>query len=198
MGCTNLFPTPVFTHDLLGWGEKNEALHRHALTLREKDPTGVLKSNIGGWHSSDRIDLSGTPELREFQQVLLDAVRIVVDGMGYQGISIGLTGAWFTLSPAGASNMRHCHPRAFLSGVYYVKAPVGSSPLLCHDPRTVKTFSAPPSTGSKLTPYTADSAVFPVEESRLIIFPGWLEHSVAANQSTGDRVVLSFNFGLPP
>jgi hypothetical protein len=35
---------------------------------------------------------------------------------------------------------------------------------------------------------------YQVEESRLIIFPGWLEHSVPAHQANGERVVMSFNF----
>ena len=31
------------------------------------------------------------------------------------------------------------------------------------------------------------------EEGRMYIFPGWLEHGVEPNQSTEDRVSISFN-----
>lgn len=175
----DLFPTPVFLHDVPG-SDKNELLYTLVQNLRAEDPKGVTKSNRdGGWHSADTVDIRVLPEMVDIQKVILDAARLVLDGTSYDGLGLVLISAWFIVSPVGASNIRHSHPRSFLSGVYYVKVPSGSSPIVFHPEAQSSTVS------------------FEAKENRLLIFPGWLEHSVAPNSAAEERVVLSFNLGAP-
>lgn len=190
-GAQNIFPTPVFQHDVLGFSEQNEKLFQYAKSLQAEDPQGIIKSNRGGWHSI--ADVRDVPEVADIKKVIMDATKIVLDGMGFEGLALGLSAVWFIISPAGGANVRHNHPRSFLSGVYYVRAPEGSSPIRFHDPRPVRAYSMP-NGNFKPTPYTADSIMYEAKESRLLIFPGWLEHSVEAHEAVGERIALSFNF----
>src|SRR5580698_4255005 len=185
----NHFATPVFQEDIANFAEQNEKLCALVKRLQAEDPEGVQRSNQGGWHSSEKVDVRELPEVAELKKVIMDAAKVVTAGLGFEGRSMFLASAWFVVSPAGAANVRHIHPQTFLSGAYYIKAPAGSSPICFHDPRVSKVYATPISTSPSGTPYAAEMVKYQVEESRLIIFPGWLEHSVPAHQANGERVV---------
>jgi uncharacterized protein (TIGR02466 family) len=191
---SNHFPTTIFQDDVPDFGEQNEKLYRLAKRLQAEDPAGIRRSNVLGWHSSDKVDIRDLPELTEVRKVIMDMAKLITGGMGFEGLGIFLSAAWFTVSPAGALNLRHCHPRSFLSGAYYVKVPPGSSPICFHDPRPVKLHATPASANFKVTPYTTEAVNCQVRESLLVMFPGWLDHSVPLHEAEGERVVLSFNF----
>ena len=59
--------------------------------------------------------------------------------------------------------------------------PAGRERKCCHTPIT------------QHTGFTAEEERMRPEEGRMYIFPGWLEHGVEPNQSTEDRVSISFN-----
>jgi uncharacterized protein (TIGR02466 family) len=190
---TNHFPTPIFQHDVPGFQVLNEKLYGLAKRLQAQDPNGVRRSNYGGWHSAEQVDIRDLPEFKELKQVIMDEAAVVSAGMGFEGLGLVLSKPWFVVSPAGAMNARHCHPRSFLSGAYYVKVPPGSSPLCFHDPRPVKLHATPASPQFKVTPYTTESLNCQIHEGLLVLFPAWLDHSVPPHQAEGERVVLSFN-----
>ena len=190
----NHFATPIFQEGVAGFAEQNEKLCALVKRLQAEDPEGVQRSNQGGWHSSEKVEVRELPEFAELKKVIMDAAKVVATGLGFEGRSMFLASAWFVVSPAGAANVRHVHPQTFLSGAYYIKVPAGSSPICFHDPRLTKVYATPISTSQNGTPYAAETVKYQVEESRLIIFPGWLEHSVPAHRAEGERVVLSFNF----
>lgn len=191
---TNHFPTPIFQNEVPGFAALNDKLLGLVARLRTEDPAGVRKSNVGGWHSADKVDVRAMDELADLKKVIMETATYVVAGMGFEGLGMMLNEAWFVVSPAGAMNARHCHPRAFMSGAYYVKVPPGSSPLCFHDPRPVKFYATPASANFKVTPYTTEMLTCTVREGLLVLFPGWLDHSVPPHQAEGERVVLSFNF----
>ncbi len=192
---SNHFPTTIFQYEVPDAAERNERLYELAKRLQREDPDGTQRSNAGGgWHSSDRLDLLDVPALNALLTLIVDTATVVTGGMGFVDQQLALSAAWFVVSPAGASNLRHCHPRSFLSGAYYVKAPPGSSSLCFHDPRPVKLHATPSSTNFPVTPYTTEAVNCQVREGLLVIFPGWLDHSVPAHRTEGERVVLSFNF----
>jgi uncharacterized protein (TIGR02466 family) len=193
---SNHFPTPIFQLDVPGFEAFNETLYDLATRLHAEDPDGVRRSNYGGWHSGENVDIRELPEFADLKQIIMAEAAGVTAGMGYQGLELVLSKPWFVVSPAGAMNARHCHPRSFLSGAYYVRVPPGSSPLCFHDPRPVKIHASPANPNFKITPYTAESLNCQVHEGLLVLFPAWLDHSVPPHQAEGERVVLSFNFAV--
>jgi uncharacterized protein (TIGR02466 family) len=191
---TNHFPTPIFQHEIDGFKVQNEKLYALVKRLQAEDPNGVRRSNLGGWHSSYEPDIRLLPEFADLKQAIMEMATFVVGGMGFEGLGMMMSEVWFTVSPAGAMNVRHCHPRSFLSGAYYVRVPAGSSPICFHDPRPVKLHATPASPKFKVTPYTSEMVTCHVREGLLVLFPGWLDHSVPPHQAEDERVVLSFNF----
>ncbi|HTQ07434.1 MAG TPA: TIGR02466 family protein [Polyangiaceae bacterium] len=191
---SNHFPTPIFQHEVPGFEAINEKLYGLVKRLQAEDPAGVRRSNYGGWHSSDKFDLRDRAEFADLKKIIMAEATVVTSGMGFEGLGMVLSQPWFVVSPAGGMNARHCHPRSFLSGAYYVKVPPGSSPLCFHDPRPVKLYATPSSPNFKITPYTTETLNCTIREGLLVLFPAWLDHSVPPHQAEGERVVLSFNF----
>lgn len=102
-----------------------------------------------------------------------------------------ITAFWANVSARGARHHIHSHPNNFLSGVYYVVTKKGADTINFHDPRIQTGMIRPPVT--ELTAENADQVVVEVKAGTILLFPSWLQHSVDANQSDGERVSVSFN-----
>ena len=98
-------------------------------------------------------------------------------------------------SAPGRAHPAHSHPNNFLSGVYYVQTQAGADAVNFHDPRPQAAVIRPPVTA--LTADNTDQVVVPVKDGALLLFPSWLVHSVDANQSSKERISLSFNMMFP-
>ena len=55
-----LFPTPIYMKELQGTKELNKQLFKDIKAWRTKDPKGVSKTNVDGWHS--QTDMNHKPE----------------------------------------------------------------------------------------------------------------------------------------
>ena len=95
---------------------------------------------------------------------------------------------WYNICPKGGYNECHVHPGAFLSGVYYLKKPKESGDINFHDPRKGSLCSREPQ-------HIARGSLQEINAKAgdVVIFPGWLEHSVIPNISDEDRISISFN-----
>ncbi len=119
---------------------------------------------------------------------LLDFLKI-----GYRGIAI--TGCWLNVLAPGRAHLMHSHPNNFLSGIYYVKTQAGADTVNFHDPRPQTRIIRPPVTA--LTADNTDQVVVKVKDGTLLLFPAWLDHSVAENRSAEERISVSFNLMFP-
>jgi uncharacterized protein (TIGR02466 family) len=146
-----------------------------------------------GWQSPQ--DLHRRAELSELV-ACIDAAAVEVLRflrIGHDAPSI--TAGWLNVLAPGRAHAAHSHPNNFLSGVYYVKTQPGANTINFHDPRPQTGVIRPPVT--ELTADNADQVVVTVKDGVLLIFPAWLVHSVDANQSTEQRVSVSFNMMFP-
>ena len=48
-----MFPTPVWTSIVPNYIEINDRLNNYIKSLQNKNPQGITKSNLFGWHSED-------------------------------------------------------------------------------------------------------------------------------------------------
>jgi len=103
----------------------------------------------------------------------------------------GITACWATVLAPGAVHKLHSHPNNFLSGVYYLRTHEGADTINFHDPRRQAGVVRPPVV--ELTGENTDQVVVRVRDGMLLMFPSYLEHSVDANRSDGERISLSFN-----
>ena len=117
-------------------------------------------------------------------QTILQFLKVAYD-------SIEITGCWANINASGASHAIHSHPNNFLSGIYYVSTHPGADSVNFHDPRPQTGIIRPPVT--ELTSQNADQVVVTVSDGMLLMFPSYLAHSVAPNESGKLRISISFN-----
>ena len=143
----------------------------------------------GSWQS--RQDLHDLDQLEDLLSCIHGAAQSILQFLkvGYDAIEI--TGCWANINASGASHPIHSHPNNFLSGIYYVQTHPGANSVNFHDPRPQTGIIRPPVT--ELTSQNTDQVVVTVSDGMLLMFPSYLAHSVAANESDKLRISMSFN-----
>lgn len=100
---------------------------------------------------------------------------------------------WVNVMPAMAQHTAHIHPKAVISGTFYVDLPVGSSPLKFEDPRLGFMMNAPAvKSSAKLE--NQRFVYLKINPGDLVLFESWLRHEVPLNASKKPRVSISFNY----
>jgi len=188
------FPTPigrVYVKDAEGInpGLKSEILRR------EQEAPSRARSNHGGWQSKSDLLSWPIPEVKALTAAISETIKqvhgVVCDVEGKE-LPLVLN-AWANVSRQGAFHKRHNHVTSHWSGVYYVDAgqenadwPT-SGVLDFFDPRErVECVNLPGA------PFGTPVSV-PAQTGSLLIFPGWLYHSVNPYQGSGERISISFN-----
>lgn len=97
---------------------------------------------------------------------------------------------WFNINQKGSENMIHAHHGSYYSGVFYFQAE-GTGIIRLY-PDNYLTGNTHP-----MWPYKGTMTHEP-EDGDLLLFPGHLQHDVAANPSEKPRVNCAFNVGLVP
>lgn len=167
----------------------NSELKRFAYERQKVDPGRVI-SNFGGYQSCD-IKSGDNAEIDK----LVEAIGIEISGCARQvGLpQLELYNIWININPPNSYNHLHNHTNSVLSGVYYVDAQEGQGNIQFE--RSDNGEYHIPAQVEKGTYYTSTRATYASKTGALYIFPGWLKHSVQGNQSTADRISISFNYG---
>ena len=161
--------------------------------LKNKDETGVKKSNINGWHSRD-FDLKEN-EPQDFIKFILPSIEQVMNDMNWdKNQKTKIDNMWAIINTGGAANFRHQHGNSSISGAYYVKAPINCGDIVFYDPRPAPVYSHPNVT----EPNSLNAQINGIspKEGALVLFPSYLEHSVNENKSNSERIVISFNIRI--
>ena len=189
-----LFPTPVWTINLDNYKEINEQMYNYIKSNQTNDEIGISKSNVKGWHSKD-FNLS-EKDPQNFITFILPAIEKVMNDMGWdkEKQTAKISNMWAIINTGGAANLRHQHGNSTISGAYYVKAPNNCGDIVFYDPRPAPVYSHPVSNKPNLLNAMSNS-ISPIE-GLLVLFPGYLDHSVNENLSDEERIVISFNISL--
>ena len=188
------FSTPVWTFLIDNFQSTNEDIYKYIKKLQEEDNKGIIKSNILGWHSKD-FDLKNEDTIKFINKISNKINQVMVDMDWNLNNQIAkITNMWAIINKGGAANSRHHHGNSDISAAYYVKAPKNCGDIVFYDPRPAPVFSHPYSNQPNNLNAMVNS-VKPVEGC-LVLFPGYLDHSVNENLSNEERVVISFNIKL--
>jgi uncharacterized protein (TIGR02466 family) len=189
------FPTALWRFNVSGHEVLNRKLLQLAQDERGRDPMGIgHRSSVLGWHSKDK--LHRRPEMQDFLAILYDNIAEVSSAyrVDTKQVSLDLATCWIIVNGKFASGAVHCHPNAFLSGVYYISAAENCGDIFFQDPRHAALMGASPVT--EHTPWTVRQISYRPAPGAMLIFPSWLYHGVEPNLSDAPRVSLSFNFRL--
>ncbi len=188
------FPTSVWRFNVPGHLALNEHLLQFIQAERGRDPGGIGRSSVLGWHSSDKLHLR--PEMQDFVAVVEQNVQEVARAhkLDTRQATMELATCWAMVNGKLASSVVHCHPNSFLSGVYYVSAETNSGNIFFQDPRQGANTVACPVT--EFRPWTIRQVSYRPNAGGMLIFPSWLYHGVEPNLSDAPRVSISFNYRL--
>ena len=181
------FPTIVYGKDVQ---LDNNKLAQDIVNWSNQDK-GVSKTNYKGWHST--TDMGQKPE---YQQLVTELLRMQKEIYDNEHIDrhARLGNMWANINPTDGMNQPHIHPNSLFSGVYYVKSQPNAGRLKIYDPRPGVQFVMPVrKPGDPGKDMWRDANIEPVV-GRIIMFPGWLWHSVEPNKSNDLRISVSFNF----
>ena len=188
------FSTPIWTSKIDNHEEINNMMNNYIYNLQKKDPEGVIKSNLKGWHSKN-FDMKDD-EPKSFIEAIKKNINEAINDMGWDlsNQEVTLSNMWAIINKKGAMNQKHHHSNSDLSAAYYVTAKDGCGDIIFYDPRPGKVYKHPLS--NKLNLLNANNNGVKPEPGMLILFPSYLEHSVNPNTSNHERIVISFNISL--
>lgn len=186
-----LFPTCVWLHDLKP--EDYEPLNRRIAPVI-RDLVSDKKPSLAGLTWQTHHDLHHEEAFAELTTYARTAARGVLEHLQVDYSDFQITGCWANVNPQQTQHRAHTHPNNFLSGVYYVEVPDGRDGLVFHEPRAQALVISPKV--KKLSALTGSEANIEARAGRLVLFPSWLQHSVATTRAEGERISVSFNFML--
>ena len=196
------FPTRVYTAALqrAGVTEFNRRLLRECQQIRHDDAAGRKWSSQGypgGYTSYGSLCRLHTqsPMFEQLACKLDRHVTAFVRELEFDlsGRPLLMTDCWINIMPKSVVHGLHLHPHATLSGTYYVQTPKGAPGLKIEDPRLDRFMAAPPRKSNSRSENRSWVAL-PATAGTLIMFESWLRHEVVPNQSSGERVSISFNY----
>ncbi len=191
-----IFATPLTVHF---WPESDaiNAELRDLILAKEAAGTGLVRSNVGSWHSKTDLfawDAECVRVLENRVRRLFLAVNNATMGqLKGKGPSNYRIEGWANVNRDRSYNTPHNHSNAIWSGTYYVAPgePQGGNKfngmLEFLDPRY----------GFKLTNTEGKSVddhclVKPLP-GIMVMFPGWLVHQVHPFHGDGERISIAFN-----
>ena len=194
---TLAFGTPVIAYPWPDSDALNAALSALILA-KEKESAGLIRSNVGGWHSGTEFFNWGAECIRSLsgriQQLTIALTRsITLTPEGPRKFNYRLDG-WANVSRRGSYNSVHNHPNCLWSGVYYVSPGI---PDEKGNPHNGKLELLDPRVGANLM-YVKGTIL----ESRylidplpglMVMFPSWLNHLVHPFQGESERISVAFN-----
>ena len=190
------FPEPIFKYKFEDYESFNKDLKTYIYELQKESSSGQIKSNRGGWHSPN-FKLADNNSIQfkfaiELQKYILKTFQTL--GWKTENKNISINAMWAIINKKNDFNVVHTHPNSYLSAAYYVSAPKNCGKFQVESLNIAKRHSYPEIL--KNNELNTHVAGLEVNEGDLLIFPGYLPHKVAMNESEQDRIVISFNVGV--
>jgi len=190
------FPEPIFKYKFEDYESFNKDLKTYIYELQKEGSSGQIKSNRGGWHSPN-FKLADNNSIQfkfavELQKYILKTFQTL--GWKTENKNISINAMWAIINKRNDFNVVHTHPNSYLSAAYYVSAPKNCGKFQVESLNIAKRHSYPEIL--KNNELNTHVAGLEVNEGDLLIFPGYLPHKVAMNESEQDRIVISFNVGV--
>ncbi|MEE8625942.1 MAG: 2OG-Fe(II) oxygenase family protein [Acidiferrobacterales bacterium] len=184
----SIFPTCVWKIQLTS-GFRQKVNSKILQVINEINPDWAEIPPGGSWQSGQ--DLHNRELLVDLISCIDNTAQTILQFLKVGYDTIEITGCWANIAASGASHAMDSHPNNFLSGIYYVHMHPGADSVNFHDPRPQTGIIRPPVT--KLTSQNTDQVVVTVSDGMLLMFPSYLAHSVAPNESDKLRISISFN-----
>jgi len=174
------FSTPIYYNQITGPQLNNVQTELSELlkTVEFKYHDEWKSHYLGG-------DFDSTFTFKHFQQVLDENLPVYCNEINYH-MPEYKTISWFSLFKPGNYGHKHDHGTADISGVYYYQT--------SGDDGDIKFYTPAYQTNSSIFKHYAGRPFgHKPNVGKLILFPGYLLHSIDTNLTDSERISLSFN-----
>ncbi len=192
-----IFGTPMIAYPWPESDRLNEALGE-VILAKERESKGLVRSNVGGWHSSTDLFTWDAECVRTLgsrvQRLTIALMRtIMLTPEGPRRFNYRLD-AWANVGRRGSYNAVHNHPNCLWSGIYYVSA---GQPDQDGGAQNGKLELLDPRVGANMmyikgTRLENRFIVDPLP-GLMVMFPSWLNHVVHPFAGEGERISVAFN-----
>ena len=196
-----LFSTPLYHASLADSGNFDMGeLEKSCWSIAQEDEAGQKwcdENNYPGYTSYASLsDLTWrSPFFEELKNLLDLHVKIFVEELDFdlEGRNLKLEDLWINILPEGGNHSAHIHPNSVISGTTYISMPSGSSAIKFEDPRHSMMMAAP-SRIKDAKEYLKPFIYVNPSVGDVLLWESWLRHEVPANNSSEERISISFNY----
>lgn len=191
--CIPTFPHILMKIDHPDYSSLKNDLIKYIYDQKDLDPTGVFKSNNGGWQSKEINNLP----LR-FQEAIFPVISSSLDDYLKDHLTCSIGNLWLNVNPPGSTNDRHTHPGADLSAVFWVKTQKDCGMIEFENPSHFASFKLIDSTEDEIkNSWNVSHSIWmePTEGS-IVVFPSYMIHRVMPNETNEDRISISWNMTI--
>jgi len=213
-----LFPIPVSVYN---FGQESHQLNLSLvddILTERKNNSGVIRSNMGGWHSKTKMEEKYESFSLLKQQITL-CVNRYIEEIGFES-GLEVDKLWTNINKTGDFNIYHDHPGSICTGCYYpvneivngkanydYKEDVSLKPsvwdgkkggsLVLHDPSYGQKGGLSVKKKKEPGPYSLENYHLYPTAGVLVIFPAYLFHTVCPFKDKKTRVSISFCTNYP-
>ena len=196
-----LFSTPLYHASLADSGNFDLGeLEKSCWSIAQDDEAGQKwcdENNYPGYTSYASLsDLTWrSPFFEELKHLLDLHVKTFVEELDFdlEGRNLKLEDLWINILPEGGNHSAHIHPNSVISGTTYISMPSGSSAIKFEDPRHSMMMAAP-SRIKEAREYLKPFIYINPSVGDVLLWESWLRHEVPANNSSEERISISFNY----
>ena len=196
-----LISTPLYHTSLADTGNFNmDELEKSCWSIAQDDEAGQKwcdENNYPGYTSYASLsDLTWrSPFFEELKHLLDLHVKTFVEELDFdlEGRNLKLEDLWINILPEGGNHSAHIHPNSVISGTTYISMPSGSSAIKFEDPRHSMMMAAP-SRIKDAKEYLKPFIYVNPSVGDVLLWESWLRHEVPANNSSEERISISFNY----
>jgi uncharacterized protein (TIGR02466 family) len=184
LAITDLFPTALASVRL------GRAFTDDELAFIDSEATNTLKfDSLMG----KNLNILDDPRLSDIKKFIEEAANQYLKEVmsSNTDASLYVTQSWLNIVSAGNNQGMHIHPNSFLTGVIYIKVPLGIEGLVFHKHLNYIGLRVDPEVRNK---YNEEDRVELVQEGQVLIFPSNLMHGTLTHASVDTpRVAIAFN-----
>lgn len=187
----SLFPTGVMIVDnFITEHERDEILtYVRSLKMHTQDETVPKNASSTFDGATDFVkEVSKNTAVDDFHERVTFVLNEYATVLGQPELK--LSNSWAHVQNEGSYIVDHTHPNSKVSGVLYLNADKDSNNLVFKNPNPYAKIETPVVSNE----FNYGINTIPVENSRLVMFPSWLEHgsNYEVNKTNG-RTMISFN-----
>jgi uncharacterized protein (TIGR02466 family) len=190
----DIFPIQIYEATFENYSSIKNSLVNQILPFFSDKEQHSHKLFLNGYSISEKVkDLHtriNAPELIDFVNLHLQEYWIQ---SGFTKLlKPYILHSWANVVPPGGSLHLHNHNPNVIAGVFYVNANNNHGNLQLENPLNLLLGRLPwDRTNSSPINFEQEIAV---DDGKLIMFPGWLNHRTPPNRDSTDRIVMGFNF----